>query len=196
MDADLYQRIFDQHRQRLHNLEVAHPKLLVVFSAIAGSGKTTLAKAIEERYRAVRVSNDHVRAVIDRVDPELSPAAKQKLLEQYVLKLFEYLSAQPNGLVLLDASIDRKYFAVKEQAEPLDYHMVLIKISLPRAEIERRVRERHKSAAKPEVYLNEFDRWQVDNKRLASQVKPDIIVADNYTFNFDPVFTFLDQLLI
>lgn len=196
MDKALYQQIFEQHQERLHNLDASHPKIVITFSAIAGSGKTTLAKAIERKYSAVRISNDHVRRIIDGLDLGIDPPAKQQLLEQYVLRLFDYLSKQANGLVLLDSSIDRKYFAVKERVEPLGYRMVFIKITLPRAEIERRVRERHKSAANPDAYLREFDRWVTDNERLAAQVDPDITLADNYTFDFDNVYKYLDQLLV
>jgi len=195
MDVILYRQIFERHRVRLHHLETPHPKLVVTFSALAGSGKTTLAKAIEGRYAAVRVSNDHIRRIIDELDLGLDPVARQRLLEQYVMRLFEFLSLQSNGLILLDSSIDRKYFEVRDRVRPLGYRMVLIKISLPRRELERRIRSRDKSQANPEAYLREFDRWTADHRRLASRVKPDVILADGYNFDFSAVYTFLDQLV-
>jgi adenylate kinase family enzyme len=195
IDETLYRRIFERHHARLHHLEVPHPKVVVTFSAIAGSGKTTLAKAIEARYGAVRVSNDHIRRIIDELNLGLEPVAKQQLLEQYLFKLFEYLAEQPNGLILLDSSIDRKYFEVRDGVTPLGYRVVLIKISLPRRELERRIRVRDKSRTNAEAYLNEFDRWTADHRRLASRVKPDVTLTDDYNFDFTSIYAFLDRLV-
>lgn len=188
-----FQKIFALHQRHLHNLEVPHAKLIVCFSAIAGSGKTTLAKAIEQRYRAVRISNDHIRRAIDQLDIAKDPAEQQRLLEQYLLRLFDYLQTQPNGLILLDSSIDRKYAEVKQHTEPLGYALLVIRIELPRSELERRIRERDKSKTNPEAYLHEFDRWIADNERFASLVKPDLTLISEQTLDFDNVFSFLDS---
>jgi len=54
-------RFFSEYVQTLKNLDVENHPLIISFSATPGMGKTTLAKILEEKFQAIRISSDDVR---------------------------------------------------------------------------------------------------------------------------------------
>lgn len=83
---DILNKIFSFHIERLKNLEETNPKILILFSGTTGSGKSFLAKKIEEEFKGIRVNNDDVRNIIrDKIRPEeLKNLDSQNILEKYL----------------------------------------------------------------------------------------------------------------
>ena len=85
----------------LRNKDIKNEPFIVFFTGVPFSGKSTLAKVIENRYDMVRVENDRVRGLKDEFDSSID-------IYDYVtglLKNWPFL----NHRVIQDSSIDRMY---------------------------------------------------------------------------------------
>ena len=61
---ELFADVFQSHLQILKHLDVANPRLLVMFSGTPGMGKTTVAKKLEDHLQAIRLSTDEARSLL------------------------------------------------------------------------------------------------------------------------------------
>lgn len=132
--------------QTLNNTELEQKKCIVVFSGTPGMGKTTLAEMFETRFGAVRIRGDELRRYYE------GPSMNAFFME--LLDRMEELS--PNGLLVIDRSIDRSYGAMKAFAKEKGYPLFAIRLEVPREQVEERVL---KSKVGPENYMKFMNRW-------------------------------------
>src|SRR5665647_208781 len=101
--------ITDAYYGALPNKEVRQPKRVVLFSGVAGSGKSTIARAIEKELRAIRLSNDEIRDRIVAMCPDITPEEREQMKFEIGTDVLERLAKRTNGLIAIDASCDRGY---------------------------------------------------------------------------------------
>ena len=162
MVESFLEKLEQKHFQTLKYLRVSHPRILVCFAGIPGSGKTYLCKILEEKYRALRITNDEIRTSIRELlkgFPTLS-GKSEELLQMYVLRVLK--KDLVNGFVLLDSGIERKYARIVDSARKKRYRLLVVKVVVREQTLLRRIHTRN-----PEDILHfeqEYPRIRIQNR--------------------------------
>jgi adenylylsulfate kinase-like enzyme len=64
-NSSVFEEIYKKHSKILENKNIKNEKLIICFSGIPGSGKTTVAKKLERRYRGVRINTHDLGKIIE-----------------------------------------------------------------------------------------------------------------------------------
>lgn len=192
-DETILETVYERHRAQLKNFNQANPKLIVVFSSIPGSGSTTIAKQVEEHCQGLRFSHNDVRRLIEEVVPGVSESDREEWLGKYDHFFYGRAAKGLNGLVVLDASIDRKYDLVKNWANELGFKLFVIEVKLPAETAIERVKEREGEAAA--AYLPHYPRWQADHAKFLATHQVDFSVENEGKPDLSVLFDRLDERL-
>lgn len=115
-----------------HVRHAGHPKLMVVFSGPPGSGKSRVAQAIENHFRGLRLENDAIRTLVAQHYPELGFEERNELVYHYGVHMGNYLAKHaPNGLWIIDSSIDRRHNFFYDFAKQHGFATLLIAMDIP-----------------------------------------------------------------
>ncbi len=117
----------------LRNVTIPHPRLMIWFSGPPSSGKSAVAKSIEQTFQAIRFENDTVRKLLIDHCPDLSFDERNQITYTYGLHVYEQLANTPNGLWIIDSSIDRRADAFYGFAEQHHFAHFLIAMDIPEA---------------------------------------------------------------
>src|SRR5579871_5569731 len=63
ISPDVLATIFQQHSAQLRNTQIEHKPFMITFSGVPGMGKSVVAKQLQDRYQAVLLSTDALRAL-------------------------------------------------------------------------------------------------------------------------------------
>jgi len=119
----LFDKVFEQQFSTLQYTKEQKPKFLILFSGARGTGKTTIAKRLEEKFHAIRFSRDDAEVLFAKC------GATSPDLNAYLLwGVDQIYRKSPNHLIILDASCDASYaslvkFARDEGFTPFLIHM-------------------------------------------------------------------------
>jgi len=147
------------------------PKLVICFSGIPGSGKTTLAAELEKKLKAIRVSNDDIRSVIES-DAVTNRDQREDLKEKFLDWFFVEVKKWPNGTILLDSGIDRRYLELKQRFNDYKFFVISIEISKELAIERLKARQGHRSKLQP--MLDSMDRWITDKKEFDNKYSSEV----------------------
>jgi tRNA uridine 5-carbamoylmethylation protein Kti12 len=167
--------IYNIHIRNLKNLDNPNPKLFIFMSGVPGSGKTYLAKQLEKDLKAIRVSNREAYHVI-KDDLKIKLDDYHEIIHEYRYFLLNKLKSYPNGLVIIDASIDREYENLTKWADDNDYKYFVIGIDISREEAEARLKINEPNSYKD--YLLHMDKWIADHEKFNAKVKADFVYAE------------------
>jgi predicted kinase len=183
-----FKEIYELHKKQLSYLDLRHRATLICFAGIPGSGKTYLAKLLEERYKAVRISNDNLREIIKQIkSPEED---KEEILREYVIDL---LSRVPfsNKRIIIDSGIERKYIRIKETAEKNNIPIYIIALEVSRDELEARISQRPKQDRKH--FHSEIERWTQEYNKFMKDVGADFVIKDTRDKSLQDLYSWLDS---
>ncbi|HSX30262.1 MAG TPA: AAA family ATPase [Candidatus Saccharimonadales bacterium] len=170
--------IANEYYNALSNKDVHQSKCVVLFSGVVASGKSTIARAIEQSLQAVRVSNDEIRSRITAANPAIEPAQREQLKLKIGNEVLERLANETSGLIAVDASCDRGYDDYRAWAEKRGYRIVLLRMDMSRDVIEQRIRERgnqgHRSV---EGSLAHLDTWWQQWEAFGREHTADMIIT-------------------
>ena len=179
-NQQLVREVADSYYDVLTNRNTAHPRHLVLFSGIPGSGKSTVARTITGELKGVLVSNDDIRDLIVRVAPTITTSTREKMKMGVVTALLERLATIPNGLVVNDASVDRGYDYYANWAQKYGYSIILFRMDVPRSVIERRIDSRgdtgYRNASDSLANLNN---WWTQWEEFGKTCKPTMTITKN-----------------
>jgi predicted kinase len=176
---DSLQKILDeQFYEPIKYKDIPNKKLLVGFSSLPLAGRTILADKIVEKFKAVHFNKDTARTLIYQNEKINDVQEVEDVLDEYMEIVFDRLRNLPNGLVIVDASIDRNYDKYKEWAGKNGYSMYIIGLETDRNIIEERIRK-NKDLETAKWFLVQMDRWENDNKKFNSQHKCDFYIKNN-----------------
>ncbi len=170
--------IADAYYAILQNKRVHHPKCLVLFSGVPGSGKSTIACAIEKELRAIRLSNDEVRDRILMADPVVGIENREHAKLVIATELFERVAREPNGLVVVDASCDRGYDYYRSWGNKHGYRIILLRMDTPRNTVEQRLRARNNQESRNIISSPAaLDTWWSQWKAFGIEHTPDLTIT-------------------
>jgi protein-tyrosine phosphatase/predicted kinase len=163
--------VYTMHLPTLQHKERPNPKCLILFSGTPGMGKTTIAKELEERFQAIRLSTDEARDFLRKNNLPLSLA--DSYIEWCLQKVAEEL---PNHLIILDRSVDRTYETYRQFASLYGYETFLIRMDVERSIVEERIEHRGRDA---EELLQKLDRSWHDFLLFGQTYTPDFHFKNN-----------------
>lgn len=179
--------------------DIAHPKLLIVFSGGNAVGKSALAKHIEQELQALVIENDAIKAkllenqnfaLVDR--PTLG-----RMTWNYTMELYTRLdSLTPNGLVVRDAVIDWYYDRILPIFLTQGYELFVIRFDVSRAKSIAMVQQRgDKDWISAEKLVSLLDLHETHSKRFLSEYTPDVTLNDDTLFEYEPVIAAIRRKL-
>ncbi len=186
--------IFAEHKKFLKNLDVPHKPLILGMAGIPGSGKTTIATVIEDKYKGVRIHNDSIRGIIQKhvQSGEVVAENVEKVLQTYLLYCLTTLTGGiPNKFYILDSGIERRYQQVKEWCDKNGYSLLIISLGSTAEESMERIHKRNPDQAVN--YLRDMPRYVKENADFHERVKADIFLPLGPASNTKELFAFLDN---
>lgn len=168
VDKKFYEQIYKEHKKFLHNLDYKNnTKLIICFSGVPKSGKTMIAKKLEKKYRAIRISNDHIRYV---VADKLGKKHSSSLMESYARWLFDKFKNKKNKIYILDSSIDRKYKKITKLARGNNFKLFIIRLDISRNVFKQRI----KFSKSIKYYSKTMEKYFFDHKKCIENLKSDL----------------------
>jgi len=166
-----FKKILKKHSSKLKNLNVVNGKLIICFAGTPCSGKTYLAKIIEKKYKAVRITSDKLRKIIDKSITKIK-YEREAILKEYILDLLKNFPFS-NKLVILDLGIERKYNDISKISKSKKWKMFVIKMVVPKKLIIKRIRIKDEKRFKE--HPEDIKRWFREYKAFNKKIKSDFV---------------------
>ena len=164
----------------LSNRDLPRQRCVILFSGVPGSGKSHIARSIEQERGAIRISNDDIRDLIVAENPTVTIAERERIKFGVATALLSLLETSPNGLIVFDVSCDRPggYEFYDDWARPQGYRVVLLRMDVPRATLERRIYQRGDTGyRKATQSLAGLDGWWKEWEAFGKRQRPDLIIT-------------------
>lgn len=172
---------------------IQNPQLIIMFSGIPGSGKSELAKKLEEKYEGVRVGNDSIRDIIYHSGAfSLSEQEGENLLQdynEYFIRNYPF----KNSLLILDKSMDRQYKRFFPIFEELGLRFFIIRLTMDKKGAIERIMKR-KEGEDFDLVKKSMERWQREFEDFGKNTHYDVLI-DGENPDFEKVYEKLDSIL-
>ena len=163
--------------EQIGNKEISNPKVLLAFAGVPFSGRTAVAKELEQHFQGLYLDKDYARTLIYENEKIENVQQPENIFDEYIPTVFERLKALNNGLIILDASIDRKYQEYKDWSEKNGYHYIVISLEVDRVVAEETTKkERDEKTAK--WFIEQFGRWYADHEKFKQENKADFTIRN------------------
>lgn len=160
-------QIFKEFLLRIQRLkDIKHPKVVICFSAVPGSGKTWLADRLEKDLNAVNISNDEIRITIEKAGVT-DRNTRERLKEAVIQRVNKEVVTWPNGLIIMDADVSRRF--TKMVPNFADYKIIVIAIDASKQLCINRIRQREGHRADPVRTIELLDRWLADKANFEKE---------------------------
>ena len=186
-EKEIINQIHEEYSKQLKNVSVPHNKLVICFSGIPGSGKTHISKILEKRYKGVRIRGDSIRQIVKNLGLEID-----KYTYNY-LEWLDYNYSFKNKLMILDGGMDRRYRRTFQVLKNNGYRIFIIRLKASKEKAQERVFAMH--GGYEQHFVDNIDRWIMENKEFGKNVKPDIEIENENKLNLKPLFLKLDKLI-
>jgi len=170
---DVYQQIYKVHSQWLNFNGIRTKPVLVVFSAIPGSGKSELTKRLAATYGFFRVANKDIRNAL-----ETTGHAHDVVIAEYTLWFLDKVTSEGPLSIVFDRNIDQWYGPSKDWARANGYLHILVRIDVERKTLQERLLRREGDSNARVFGVMDF--YDEQHKTMANAIQPDIILKENY----------------
>jgi predicted kinase len=171
------QQIHQNYYPFIPNLtRVNERKMLVLFSGIPGSGKTTHARQLERAHHGIRINVDEIRELVGHLGLAETKEKRNQIAKAYVAYCLDQLIAETNHLVIIDASADRVYQQTMTWCKKNDFESFIISLDISKEEAVARLTLRESAEELP-TYLEMLDTWIADHAAFHEQTIPDLRLA-------------------
>jgi len=195
---DLLKEIYLLHKKQLNHLSKKNKKVLICLSGIPCTGKTFIAKILEKKYGAVRLSSDNLRNLLQKLGKKhprlLKEKTREEILEKYLVSLIQKPPFK-NSLIILDRGIDRNYPSISSLAKKYNYDLFIIRVLASRKIAEKGVRK--KLGNPDDNFISSIDRWVKEYKTFGKKQKHNITIKNdlNKNPNLSLLFKALDKII-
>ena len=168
----IYDEIYDAHLPCISIGEIDVP-VLIVFSAIPGSGKSALTERLTDNYGFTRFANKDIRKSINQTGHE-----NDAVIGDYTIWLLNKLTKPKPRAIVFDRNIDQCYIPVMDWAEVNKYKLVLVRIEVSYKNLEKRLRKRE--GANAAKVLDVLDFYKVQHERIVQHFQEDLLLEEDY----------------
>lgn len=197
LDASMKWYLDEHYLTQLRNLDKTNPKVLVVFSGGNAMGKSTLARAIEERFGAIVIENDEVKKYVKQAKPDIQRDELSPIVWFYNKELYERLGSMTrNGLIVRDGVIDWYYDRILPFFEKNGYRLFVIAFDLSEEKQRELIAKRGDTPTLTVERAYELlEDHVIHQKRFREHYTPDITITDNTLFDSERVLKALEDTL-
>lgn len=198
IDPELRDYLDKEFFEKLDNINVVNPKVLVVFAGGNAVGKSTLSAKIAKELRGLRFNNDDIRRAIVRKFPELAHTQRvNELLWQYSVDMHNRLeSMTSNGLIIRDAIITGSYEKILPKFEARGYRLFVIGYNLSDEKLRQLIIDRGDTdIVTVQNMLNQLEFHKQNRQRFFREYHADIMLDDESVFEHDRVVDSLREII-
>ena len=177
MDEKLREILDEKFYHNLSNLEKTNRKALIAFAGVPYSGRNSAAVEIASKLNGIYVNKDLARTIVYENEKIENTQQPEDILDVYMPTVFERLTKVPNGLIVLDASVDRKASEYKKWTEEKGYQLIIIGVEVDRETAEDTIKK-ERDAKTAKWFIDQYDRWYADHEKFLSENKPDFTIKD------------------
>lgn len=198
IDPELCNYLDQEYLPTLQNLDVVHPKILVVFSGGNATGKTTLSNRIGEELGGVVIENDAIKRAILRKLPDIDRLKDlNPLTWNYSMDLYSRLaSLTVNGLIVRDGVIDWYYDRILPIFERAGYRIFVVEYVISKERSIELIRVRGDTpTATADRLLLLLEDHAIHQERFRSHYTADVILDEAHVFDHDMVIEKLRDVI-
>lgn len=198
IDPKIREFLDKEYLQKLNNLEVSNPKLLVVFAGGNAVGKSTLSGKICRELGGLWLENDAVKRTLLQNRPELAMTDElHQLTWQYTMDLYARLdSLTQNGLVVRDGIITWYYDRILPVFQKRGYELFVVGYDLSEEKSRELIEQRGDTPTTIKQRLLDLREDQrIHLERFFKYNKADILLDDETVFDHDKVVSAIRQKL-
>jgi len=189
----------DEHfLKKLDNLNVFHPRMLVVFSGGNALGKTMLSQKIGQELGGLVLENDRIKMMLTEYDPAIDRETCNVLTWRYSTDLYKRLEeVTPNGLVVRDGVIDWYYDRILPKFEEKGYDLFVIAYEVSKEKRIELIRKRgDKTTVSAKRLIEMMDEHDLHSTRFRRAYMPDVVLRDENLFEHDKVIAKIQARLL
>jgi predicted kinase len=175
--SDLNKKFASEYTSLLKNRDVDHRRVILTFSGVPGSGKTTLARRLAMDLRAQYVQHDQIRQMITAEGYEPMDFSIQTISH---LIIDEIMNNDRNKFVILDASIDRAWPTFFRHVAEWGISPIVIRLNVSHTIIKQRLQERD---GVNNVHSERLDTFMAQFENCKAQVTADFELATDYSYS-------------
>lgn len=159
--------------------------VLVVFSAIPGSGKSELTKRLMKSYGFMRITNKDIREAIEKTGHK-----DDVIIGDYTLWLFTKLAEKGPVSIVFDRNIDQWYEPAKEWAARNGYTFVVVHIDVSPETLKERLLTREGSPTAHVFKVLDF--YSEQHNKMRASIKADVELKGD--FDLDEAARLIESL--
>jgi predicted kinase len=169
-----FEEIYAHHSVRLNLEGVRQDPVLIVFSAIPGSGKSELTRRLVSDYGFLRIANKDIREAIE----QCGIADGASIIGSYTLWLLDKLTRDQQPSIVFDRNIDQWHEASRDWAKAHNYRYGLVRIDVSRQILGERLMMREGDPAAKAFQMLSF--YAQQHVQTAGLMAPALALVDDY----------------
>jgi len=174
---ELNQELADAYLKTLAGWDIPHRRAYIIFSGVPGSGKTTLAKRLAQDLQGLYIRHDDIRQLARKRGLDVRKLTISSVSRIVIDTTLEH---DANGLIVIDASLDRTWPLFFDHAKQQRALPIVIRLNVPREVILRRVEARH---AHDFGKVSDLDTFFEQFETSKKEVPADIELDEKYEYS-------------
>lgn len=170
---DQFKKIFSYYGKHIHTEGNIRKPVLIVFSAIPGSGKSELSKLLERNYGFLRITNKDIRTAIEAasLDETVSPIA-------YTSWLLDTLINRRTYGIVFDRNIDQVFEPIQQWCVRNDYKLITVRIDVDRHLLHERLMKREGDSEADAFKVLDF--YASQHAGIKKTIYPSVTLENDY----------------
>lgn len=172
MNTEIFQKLDQEFFEKIENADIKNEhRMMVLFSGVPECGKEELAESIRDKFKGILVTKNKARNLIYKYKEGIGIQEVEEILDEYMETVVSRLADSKNGLVIHDASVDRKHEKYGEWAEKYGYDTFVIRMDTRRDIVTENIHKKfEKDEGTKKWFMEQLDRWYKDFKDYKGKV--------------------------
>ncbi len=185
----IFEKIAKYHKKKLKYLNYPNKRIFISFSGTPASGKTTISKFLQKKYKAVYINPAVIIDIIKKHFPNHNHKLYFDLYMLWFLETYNY----PNKFIILDASLDRKYLDILLLTKQIGFDLFVVDIETKKMVLLKRFYRRNRGNSF--YYIIRLKQWIKDHKLFRKRWHTDVIIHNDKKLNLGKLCKKLDSRL-